>query len=172
MDKENEIFANSARENLNDSHTSHRGIEFAMGLDITDTLAIQGVFNLAKHTYENSQISGGIDINGNDVDTAPNTFGNLRLQWRPTSSIMTELELVNMGDYYTNPENTQSYEGHDIVNWRTQYQYNDDLTFYLNVLNATDKDYAERADWTTFTGDRYFPGEPVRAFFGVTWKYK
>lgn len=172
MDKQNEIFTNSARENLNDSHTSHRGLEFAMGMDITDTLSIQGVFNLAKHTYENSQISGGIDIDGNDVDTAPNTFGNLRLQWKPTSSIMTELELVNMGDYYTNPENTQSYEGHDILNWRTQYQFNDDLTFYLNVLNATDEKYAERADWTTFNGDRYFPGEPVRAFFGVTWKYK
>ena len=172
MDKENEIFTNSARENLNNSHTSHRGIEFAMGLDITDTLSVQGVFNLAKHTYENSQVSGGVDINGNDVDAAPNTFGNLRLQWRPISSVTTELELVNMGDYYTNPENTASYEGHDILNWRTQYAFNDDLTFHLNVLNATDEEYAERADWTTFNGDRYFPGEPVRAFFGVTWKYK
>jgi outer membrane receptor protein involved in Fe transport len=172
MDKENEIFTNSARENLNDSHTSHRGIELAMGLDITDTLSVQGVFNLAKHTYENSQVSGGVDINGNDVDAAPNTFGNLRLQWRPISSVTTELELVNMGDYYTNPENTASYEGHDILNWRTQYAFNDDLTFHLNVLNATDEEYAERADWTTFNGDRYFPGEPVRAFFGVTWKYK
>ena len=172
MDKENEIFTNSARENLNDSHTSHRGIELAMGLDITDTLSVQGVFNLAKHTYENSQLSGGVDINGNDVDAAPNTFGNLRLQWRPISSVTTELELVNMGDYYTNPENTASYEGHDILNWRTQYAFNDDLTFHLNVLNATDEEYAERADWTTFNGDRYFPGEPVRAFFGVTWKYK
>ena len=172
MDKENEIFTNSARENLNDSHTSHRGIELAMGLDITDTLSVQGVFNLAKHTYENSQVSGGVDINGNDVDAAPNTFGNLRLQWRPISSVTTELELVNMGDYYTNPENTASYEGHDILNWRTQYAFNEDLTFHLNVLNATDEEYAERADWTTFNGDRYFPGEPVRAFFGVTWKYK
>lgn len=172
MDKQNEIFTNSARENLNDSHTSHRGIELAMGLDITDTLSVQGVFNLAKHTYENSLISGGIDINGNDIDTAPNTFGNLRLKWQPTNSISTELELVNMGDYYTNPENTESYEGHDVLNLRSQYRFNDDLTFYLNVLNVTDEKYAERADWTTFTDGRYFPGQPVRAFFGVTWKYK
>jgi len=172
MDKQNEIFTNSARENLNDSHTSHRGIEFAMGMDISDTLSVQGVINLAKHTYENSQISGGVDINGNDVDTAPNTFGNLRLQWRPTSAILSELELVNMGDYYTNPENTADYEGHNLLNWRTQYQVNDDLSVYLNVLNVTDEEYAERADWTTFTGSRYFPGEPVRAFFGVTWNYK
>ncbi len=172
MDKENEIFTNSAREKLNDSHTAHRGIEFAMGYDITDNLSVQGVFNLSKHSYENSQVSGGFDINGNDVDTAPNTFGNLRLQWQPTASILTEIELVNMGDYYTNPENTASYEGHDIINWRTQYQFNDDLTFSLNVLNVLDEEYAERADWTTFTEDRYFPGEPVRAFFAVTWNYR
>lgn len=172
MDKKNEIFTNSARENLDDSHTSHRGIEFAMGYDISDTLSVQGVVNLAKHTYENSRISGGIDIDGNDIDTAPNTFGNLRLQWRPVDSIVSELELVNMGEYYTNPENTADYEGHDILNWRTQYLYSDDLTFYMNVLNVTDEDYAERADWTTFTGDRYFPGEPARAFFGVTWNFK
>jgi outer membrane receptor protein involved in Fe transport len=171
MDKENEIFTNSSRENINDSHTHHRGIEFAMGYDISDTLSVQGVINLAKHTYEQSQISGGIDINGNDIDTAPNTFGNLRLQWRPINSLLTEIELVNVGDYYTNPENTASYEGHDVINWRTQYQYNNDLTFSLNVLNVTDEEYAERADWTTFTDDRYFPGEPVRAFLGVTWNY-
>lgn len=172
MDKENEIFNNSSRENLNDSHTSHRGIEFAAGYDISDTLSLQGVVNLAKHTYENSQISGGIDIEGNDIDTAPNVFGNIRLQWQPVSSVLSELEWVSMGDYYTNPENTEDYEGHDILNWRTQYQFNDDLTFYLNVLNVTDEKYAERADWTTFTDGRYFPGEPVRAFFGVTWNYK
>ena len=172
MEKKNDIFNNSDRENLASGRTAHKGIEFAMGLDITDTLAIQGVVNLAKHTYDNSQISGGIDINGNDIDTAPNTFGNLRLQWRPTSSIRTELEWVNMGSYYTNPENTADYEGHDILNWRTQYQHSDALSFYLNVLNVTDEDYAERADWTTFTGDRYFPGEPIRAFLGMTWKYK
>ncbi|MEX0962765.1 MAG: TonB-dependent receptor [Pseudohongiellaceae bacterium] len=172
MDKKNEIFTNSDRENLNDSHTAYRGLELALGYDISQTLSVQGAFNLAKHTYENSEISGGIDIKDNDIDTAPNSFGNIRLQWQPVSSVFTEIEWVNMGEYYTNPENTADYEGHDILNWRTQYQFNDDLSFYLNVLNVTDEKYAERADWTTFTDGRYFPGEPARAFFGVTWNYK
>ena len=39
-------------------------------------------------------------------------------------------------------------------------------------MNLTDQKYAERADWTTFTGDRYFPGEPARIFAGFTWKYR
>ncbi|NQV69517.1 MAG: TonB-dependent receptor [Pseudohongiella sp.] len=171
MDKQNEIITNSARENLNNSHTSHTGIEFGLGYDLTETLSFQGVFNLAKHTYENSEISGGIDIKGNDVDSAPNTFGNYRLQWQPSEALLAEVEWVNMGDYYSNPENTASYEGHDLLNLRVQYQYSDKLSFSLNALNVTNEYYAERADWTTFTDDRYFTGEPARVFFGITWKY-
>ena len=172
MDKQNDILTNSARENLNNNHTKHQGLELSLGLDITETLSFNGVFNLASHTYENSQISGGLNIQGNDVDTAPNTFGNFRLSWRPTSDITAELEWVNMGDYYTNAENTANYEGHDLANLRIQYTLSESINLSLNVLNLTDEAYAERADWTTFTGDRYFPGEPARAFFAVNWKFR
>ncbi len=171
MDKENDIITNSARENLNNADTRHRGLELAVGVDLTSTLSLNTVFNMALHTYENSEISGGIDIKGNNVDTAPNVFGNLRLTWRPTPTLLAELEWVNMGDYYTNPENTADYEGHDLANLRMQYQYSEDINLSLNLLNITDVQYAERADWTSFTGDRYFPGEPARAFFAVNWNF-
>ena len=172
MDKDNEIVTDSSRINLNGSHTKHRGIEFGLGYDISSTLSFRGAFNLASHTYENDELSGDRNINGNDVDTAPNSFGNFRIQWRPLEALLMELEWVNMGEYYTNPENTADYEGHDIFNLRTQYEISSDLSLSLNILNLADKKYAERADWTTFTGDRYFPGEPLRAFVSVDWKYR
>lgn len=172
MDKQNEIFQNSARENTNDSHTRHRGLEFAFGYDINDSLTLSGVYNYALHSYENSLLSGGVDVRDNDIDTAPRQFGNVRLQWRPTSALTTELEIADMGKYYTNPENTASYEGHTLFNLRSIYQVSDDVALSLNVLNLADEEYAERADWTTFTGDRYFPGEPARAYFAVEWNFK
>lgn len=171
MDKQNEIVANSDRVNLNNSHTQHTGLEFSLGLDITDTLALAAVYNFAEHTYENSEISGGIDIQGNNVDTAPRQFGNLRLRWTPSERVTSELELVSMGEYYTNPENTASYSGHNLLNLRTQYTVNDSVQIYANILNLDNREYAERADWTTFTDDRYFPGEPRRAFIGITINY-
>ena len=171
MDKENEIVTNSARENLNNSHTQHAGLEFTLGYDLTETLALAAVYNFAEHTYENSQISGGVDIEGNTVDTAPRRFGNLRLRWTPSEKISSELELVSMGEYFTNPENTASYGGHNLLNLRTQYAVNDSVLVYANILNLGDREYAERADWTTFTDDRYFPGEPRRAFIGITINY-
>ncbi len=171
MDKENEIITNSDRANLNDSHTQHTGLEFLLGLDLTDTLALKAVYNLAEHTYENSQISGGIDILGNMVDSAPRKFGNVQLRWSPNEKLSSELELVSVGEYFTNPENTAGYSGHNILNLRTQYAVNDNVQVYANILNLGDREYAERADWTTFTADRYFPGELRRAFIGVTFKY-
>ena len=171
MDKDNGIFQNSARENVNDSSTRHRGIELEIGYDLTGELSLRAVANYAKHTYRNSRLSGGIDIKGNDVDTAPNLFGNLRLSWQPVAALITELEWVHMGDYFTNPENTARYGGHDLLNLRSQYRLADQLTLSLNIINLTDQRYAERADWTTFTGDRYFPGEELRAFFAIAWNF-
>ena len=171
MDKQNEIVTNSDRVNLNNSHTQHTGLEFKLGLDITETLALAAVYNFAEHTYENSELSGGIDIQGNNVDTAPRQFGNLRLRWTPSERITSELELVSMGEYYTNPENTASYSGHNLLNLRTQFAVNDSVQIYANILNLDNREYAERADWTSFTDDRYFPGEPRRAFIGITINY-
>jgi outer membrane receptor protein involved in Fe transport len=171
MDKQNEIVTNSDRVNLNNSHTQHTGLEFKLGLDITETLALAAVYNFAEHTYENSELSGGIDIQGNNVDTAPRQFGNLRLRWTPSERITSELELVSMGEYYTNPENTANYSGHNLLNLRTQFAVNDSVQIYANILNLDNREYAERADWTSFTDDRYFPGEPRRAFIGITINY-
>jgi outer membrane receptor protein involved in Fe transport len=171
MDKKNEIVTNSDRVNTNNNHTQHTGLEFSLALDLTDSLALAAVYNLADHTYESSEISGGVDILGNTVDTAPRQFGNLRLRWTPSDNLSSEIELVNMGEYYTNPENTASYSGHNLLNLRTQYVVNDTISLYANILNLGDREYAERADWTSFTDDRYFPGEPRRAFIGVTINY-
>ena len=170
MDKDNEIITDSARINLNNSHTRHKGVEFSGGLQLTEQWRLQGAYSYARHTYENDELSGGININGNDVDTAPRRFGSFQLQWRPSDELLTELEWVSMGPYYANPENTSRYKGHDILNLRTRWQASSNLAFSMNLMNLADKEYAERADFS-FGNDRYFPGEPRRMFLAVNWKF-
>lgn len=171
MDKDNEIITDSNRLNLNNSHTKHRGLELSGALDLSAQWRLSGAYNIARHTYENDEISGGVNINGNDVDTAPRKFGSFQLRWQPMATLFTELEWVNSGQYYTNPENLNEYAGHDILNLRTRWQATSDITLALNILNLTDEKYAERADFS-FGNDRYFPGEPVRAFLSVNWKFR
>ena len=54
---------------------------------------------------------------------------------------MAELELVHMGEYYTNPENTASYGGHNLLNLRMQYDVTDDFMVYVNVMDLADEEY-------------------------------
>lgn len=171
MDKDNEIITDSNRLNLNNSHTTHRGLELSGALDLNEQWRVSGAYNFARHTYENDEISGGVNINGNDVDTAPRKFGSFQLRWQPMATLFTELEWVSSGKYFTNPENLNEYEGHDLLNLRTRWQATTDITLALNILNLTDEKYAERADFS-FGNDRYFPGEPLRAFFSVNWKFR
>ncbi|MFM1895879.1 MAG: hypothetical protein RLZZ385_953 [Pseudomonadota bacterium] len=172
MDKENDIVTDINRFNLNDSDTKHRGVELAGALELSDTLTFFGAFNYARHTYTNNLDGGALLIDGKDVDSAPRTFGNFRLQWRPMAGLLSELEWVNMGEYWEDPENLHIYEGHDVVNLRTSWDVSSSVNLSLNILNLFDTEYAERADYTGFGGDRYFTGEPLRAFLALNWNLR
>jgi len=39
------------------------------------------------------------------------------------------------------------------------------------IINVTNKAYAERADYTSFTGDRYFPGKPRNAMISASYSW-
>jgi len=56
------------------------------------------------------------------------------------------------------------------LNLRARWQASSNLALSLNLMNLTDENYAERADYA-FGRDRYFPGEPLRAFLAVNWKF-
>ena len=42
---------------------------------------------------------------------------------------------------------------------------------YLRIINLTDETYAERVDYTSFTGDRYFPGKPRNAMLSASYTW-
>ena len=71
-------------------------------------------FTHARHTYENNRLLNDININGNDIDTAPRNVANVRLGYAPMDSLEFALEWQAMGSYYTDPENLHEYEGHDV----------------------------------------------------------
>lgn len=60
-----------------------------------------------------------------------------------------------------------SYEGHDIVNLCARWQAVNRWLLSMRLTNLAGSEYAERADYTGFSGDRYFPGECRLLYFGV-----
>ena len=144
--------------NISGGETSHRGVEMSFDYQLNPAFKLSGNSSYSIHQYENNPGLSAQDIVGNDVDTAPrltaNGFINFeREQW------WAELHLQHMGSYYLEPENEHRYDGHLLVNARTRYQLNAAMSIQLHILNLTDERYAERADYTGFTGYRYFPGQ-------------
>jgi len=169
MEKEDVIFQDSARNNISGGETSHRGIELDSLFSLTDDLSLKVVASYARHKYEANIAPLGVrvSIDGNDMDTAPRLVGNVQLNWNINSQNSLNIEWVHMDDYYTDEANLHRYEGHDLVNLRYRYDSSDNWYFAARVTNLFDEDYAERADFSSFGGDRYFVGEPASLYLTV-----
>ncbi|PHS16835.1 MAG: TonB-dependent receptor [Kangiella sp.] len=170
MKKNNVIFRDSNFFNLSNGQTKHRGVEARIDYLINDSFNFSINGSLATHQYVSDQLLGEININGNDIDTAPKRFGSAQLQWAVSDSLNTELEWVHQGGYFTDAENLHKYEGHDLINLRVNWETDHDWQVFARIDNLLNKKYATRADYTFFTEERYFPGVRRSFFVGVQWR--
>ncbi len=171
MNKKNTIFRDSDFYYVNDGQTQHRGIELELAYAITPSLSMQLAASHAKHTYNYDQVLGGVNINDNLIDTAPRNIANLQLLWQANDMTRIGLELHTSSSYFTDPENLHSYEGHSLINLRAAWQLTPQFTLTARINNLTDQRYAERADYTSFNGDRYFPGKPRNFLFSASYAW-
>lgn len=166
MSKDNHIFQDTQRQNIDNGQTDHQGLEVATKWHITPHWYVGAGAAFTEHHYANDiQISRSGSIQGNEIDTAPDKTANIRLGWNKDGNSW-ELEWVVMGEYYLNPENTAKYDGHDIVNLRGGWQINSQWQLSWRLLNLLDEDYAERADFA-FGNYRYFVGEPRSMYIAL-----
>jgi len=170
MKKDNFIFRDTNRAAVDNGKTSHKGIELSLNYSFNDRLSWDMVASYARHQYENNPALSRSLIKGNDIDTAPRKTGSMRLQWQPSANIESELEWIYMGKYFQDPENLNEYEGHSLVNLRAFYSLGNNSRVFMRVINLTDTEYAERADFS-FGSDRYFVGEPRSLYFGFSTQF-
>ena len=160
LEKDNVIYRDSDFFNVSNGETWHRGVELTFDQQLSDVLRVDFAGTYARHTYEHSQLSGELDIKGNDIDTAPKVLFNTRLSYDVTEEIQAQLEWQHVSSYYTDAENLNEYDGHDLVHGRISWDVTNSITLYARINNMLDTEYADRADYTSFSGPRYFPGRP------------
>ena len=174
--KDNFFFRNSDGFSVANGETEHIGIEASFSAHITDWLSLSGDGTLARHTSTFDDINlnndGSIDLpntinDGDRVDSAPDTLATMRATVRPISDLIAELEWRHVGSYFTDPGNTQSYDGHDIFVLRSAYDVTEKLQVFGRIDNLFDVVYADRADFA-FGNERFFPGRPRTLFFGLS----
>ncbi len=171
---DNFIFRDGAGFNVSDGKTEGWGIEAeAFRTWGNHTIAISGSY--AEHKYDfDSSLTGAETIEkGNYVDTAPKWLANARWAWSPVAWFNSELELDYLDDHFVNAANTAEYEGHLVANLRMQARVNDSLSVHARIINLTDEQYADRADFTEFTaeGYRYFPAMPRQFYVGASFSF-
>ena len=164
MKKDNYIFQNSNRINVDNGKSKHYGVEAAFEYRFPMDVSVRFSGTYASHKYDFDLISNNINLNGNYIDTAPKHFGSVQLNWAPADKVRAQVEWIHMGSYYIGELNLNEYEGHDYLNLRVEVEATENINVFLRVTNLTNTRYAERADFA-FGNERYFPGKP-RGFFG------
>lgn len=171
-EKDDVIFQDADRRNVSDASTKHYGLDFSLRWLFSENfdLALDG--NIARHEYDSdiTLLGSSGDINGNQIDTSPESFGSLRLGWDFLPQYRAELEWVHMAEYYLEPDNNHEYDGHDLLNLRINGALTKNLSAGIRVTNLTDEDYAERADFG-FGNYRYFVGEPRSVYASLEYRF-
>lgn len=173
MEKENFFFRDSDGLNVVDGSTRHVGIEAAATVRIDDRLSLGGNIAWSDQTYTFSRrVVAALEriTSGNSIDTAPEWLGDARLDWQALDALKLSLTLEHVGAYFTDPANTVTYPGHTVFGARAGWNISQTLEASLILRNLMDEAYADRAD-VAFGNERYFPGEPLNATFGLTKKF-
>lgn len=175
MKKNNVIFQAADRQNLDNGKTRHSGLEYQIAWQLAADWHLAASGSFAHHVYANDVTYPGssavLHTQGNDIVSAPRRMSSVRLGWTPGEATRVELEWLAMGKYYTDPENAHYYDGHHLLHLRLRRQVSKQLEIGLRLLNVADKDYAERADYSSFGGDRYFVGLPRSLYGDVQFRF-
>lgn len=166
----NVIIRDSDSFNIDGNRTDSQGLELFVKQQLNDNWNWQASWTIAQHEYDSDQFIDNLNINGNEIDTAPRNIANASLNWAASNKLNTSLSVQHIDDYFTNAENTNEYPGHTVWDLRLAYSVNNALTTSIRVDNLSNELYAERADFTSFTGERFFPGRPRSLTFTIKYE--
>lgn len=164
-----QIIRNSDFFNINGARTRYQGLELTATIELLPDLHWHLAAAFEHHQYLNNPGLSSDDIVGNDIDTAPRErfYSALRYRWGETTELA--LSWQKEGGYFTDIENSNRYSGHQLWQVRTSHTISDRLSLRFTVDNLLNERYAERADYTSFSGPRYLPGTPRT--IGVSLQY-
>ena len=157
MDKDQVIVKDSDSFIVNDGETTHHGVEWQLRHKLSNNWQLSTAGSWAVHEYSYARLYGDINIDGNDIDTAPRWQGSAHALYQPTERTSVEIEWIYLGKYFLDPQNAHQYAGHNVINVRALQNYTN-WELAAQLTNLTDQRIADRADYG-FGSYRYFVGE-------------
>ena len=154
--------------NRNAGKTSHKGVEFGMTATPAHDLSFRFSGAYSKHVFV-EYVERGLKFDGNEMDNAPQWMYNSELWFKPTflKGLRVGAEWQHVGKYYTDPRNTATYDGFDVLNFRIGYAAKS-WEIWMNVLNATNRYYSYITTKSSF-GYSYQLAEPRNYNIGISY---
>ncbi len=168
--KNNYIYKDADSSTIAGGKSKHQGIEISGFAEVSPMLMIKYALSFAEHLYDYSLPSIGV-YSGNFIDTAPRLQGSIFFNIYPIDKLTLQIEEEYLSKYFTDPANQYSYPGHFLTNLRGFYNLTSNLEINFSLMNVFNKRYAERADYSSFSGQRYFPGLPIQWRFGFSYSF-
>lgn len=174
LDGKNEIISvrnpDGSYENQNAGVTSHKGIEANIKYAPVTNLHLRVGGTVAKHKYVD-YIQQGKSFSGNNMPQSPAYIMNGEITYKPhyLKGFRIGVECQSMGSYFTDPQNTSTYNGFTVFNARTGYTFKSFET-WINWINVANRNYAvtvEKSDYAT----SYRPGQLSTVNIGIAYHF-
>jgi len=137
--------------NENIGQTTLKGYESMFNWTANPWLDVGGTYTNARSYYDYN-VSGGVNLSGNDYQAMPRHRLNLRATVKPAHGWKIELEGDHISKYYTDTANSNTYLRPDLYTLRASYKQSKNWSFWLHVLNLTNAQYATRVANSTIAG--------------------
>lgn len=171
--------ADNTTQSANVGATRHRGVEYTLTYAPVSSVNFRLSGTNAWHTYlDYSEVAQGQNrsYGGNRMVGAPNWIANAEVFYKPrfVPGARLGLEYQRIGAYYTNPANTRTYPGYNLLNLRLGYRLPQTplrgLEVWANVVNLRNELYATNATTNQY-GTTYVAAAPRTYTLGVGYTF-
>jgi iron complex outermembrane receptor protein len=175
LDGENEIvsvrLADGTYQNQNAGKTSHKGVEVNIKYAPVEDLSIRLASAYAQHRYVD-YIERGKDYSGHKMAQAPPFIYNSEITYKPHyfKGFRIAVEMQGMSKYFTDPQNTATYNGFTAFNLRAAYNIKG-FEIWANCINVADKVFATVVEKSAF-GTSYRPGQLRTINVGLAYNFR
>ncbi|MEM8594406.1 MAG: TonB-dependent receptor, partial [Pseudomonadota bacterium] len=178
------IVKDGDRQITNAGKTEHAGVELSLGHAVSDDVSMTVATSYRKQRYDdfsgtffnsNTFKQEQVDFSGNDLPRAPKLISNVSVTYEPTQlpGATFELEWQGLSSYFSDEQNTQTYDGHRLLNLRAHYDVDKHTRVYGRVTNVTDESYSNYSSKSVGGGDMsHNPGAPRSVYVGIKKEWK
>ena len=153
--------------NQNAGRTDHKGIELGLQATPVSDLSLRLSGAYSKHLFVDF-VEKGISFNGKQMNNAPNWLYNAEAWYKPAfvKGLRIGVEWQHVGNYFTDPQNSATYEGYTVLNIRAGYN-GSGWEVWANLMNATDRYFSYITTKSAF-GQSYQLAEPRSIVAGLS----